>query len=109
MGKRLNQPLYKLFGLSKEKAPQTSFTIGIAETAEMVRKAVEAKDFPVLKIKLGGPDDMNVMRLIREALPNHVLRVDCNCGWTVDNAIGYIDELAELGIEFIEQPLPPGR
>lgn len=107
IAKRLNVPLYQLFGLSALRAPQTSFTIGIAETPEMVKKAVEAKHFPILKIKLGGQDDMNVMRKIREALPNHILRVDCNCGWKVKDAIKYIDELVELKVEFIEQPFPP--
>ncbi len=107
MGKRMGIPLYKLLGLSAEKAPQTSFTIGIDTTEVMVQKALEAKEFPILKIKLGGEDDMNVMTLIREALPEHILRVDCNCGWTADNAIPQIDQLADLGVEFVEQPLPP--
>lgn len=107
VGKQLGVPVYKLLGLSSDKTPQTSFTIGISDTEDMVRKALDAKDFPILKIKLGGKDDLNVMRRIRESLPNHVLRVDCNCGWTSENALPQIDALAELGIEFVEQPLPP--
>jgi L-alanine-DL-glutamate epimerase-like enolase superfamily enzyme len=107
VGKRLGVPVYKLLGLSADKAPQTSFTIGIDTTEVMVQKALEAKEFPILKIKLGGSDDMNVMAKIREALPNHILRVDCNCGWTAENALPRIEQLAELGVEFVEQPLPP--
>jgi len=107
VAKRLNIPLYQLFGLSALRAPQTSFTIGISETEDMIKRAIAVKQYPILKIKLGGPDDMNVMRKIREALPHHTLRVDCNSGWKSKDAIRFIDELTELKVEFVEQPLPP--
>lgn len=108
IGKRLNQPLYLLFGLNRKRAPQSSFTIGIDKTETMVKQAVAAKLFPILKIKLGGPDDLNVMRKMRDALPDKVFRVDANGGWhDAKEAIKYIDALAELKIEFVEQPLPP--
>ncbi|MFB3894873.1 MAG: dipeptide epimerase [bacterium] len=109
IGKRLNKPLYSLFGLSRKRAPQSTFTIGIDKTETMVEQAVKAtKQFPLLKIKLGGPDDLNVMQKMRDALPKQIFRVDANGGWhDAKEALKYIDALAELKIEFVEQPLPP--
>lgn len=109
IGKRLNLPLYRLLGLSKKRAPQSSFTIGLAPLEEMLEKTKAALGYPILKIKLGGKqvDDIEVMRKIREIAPNKTIRVDCNGGWTLAEALKKIPVLARLGIEFVEQPLPP--
>lgn len=108
IGKRLNLPLYRLLGLSNKRAPQSSFTIGLASLEEMIEKTKAALEYPILKIKLGGKqvDDIEVMRKIREIAPNKTIRVDCNGGWTLAEALKKIPILAKLGIEFVEQPLP---
>jgi L-alanine-DL-glutamate epimerase-like enolase superfamily enzyme len=110
--KRLGVPLWKLWGLDPARAPRSSFTIGIpASDDDLRRKLDEARAFPVLKVKLGSPrgtaHDERIMHVVREAAPDAVLRVDANAGWTAKDAVRMSERLAALGVEFIEQPLPP--
>jgi len=107
MGKRLGQPLYKLFGLDPAKAPGSSFTIGFAPEEEMRLKLREAKDYPILKVKLGTDHDEDVIRIIREEAPDKTLYVDANCAWTPKQALNSIEMLVGYDVEFVEQPLPP--
>jgi L-alanine-DL-glutamate epimerase-like enolase superfamily enzyme len=108
MGKRLGVPLYKLWGLDPAAAPLTSFTIGIAPDEKTLRERVnEAAQYPVLKIKLGSSWDERIVRVVRELAPKKVLRVDANAAWTPKSALRMIPLLQELGVEFVEQPLPP--
>lgn len=104
-GKPLNQ--FLRLGFS-EGLHVTSFSIGIASPELMRRKAAEAADFPVLKVKLGGPDDRAALRAVREAAPDKTLRVDANEAWkTKEEALTNLEWLAADGrIEFVEQPLP---
>ncbi|HEY3320947.1 MAG TPA: dipeptide epimerase [Planctomycetota bacterium] len=109
LGKRVGLPLWKLFGLDPRKTPATSFTIGIDTLEKVVQKVGEAEEYPVLKIKVGVPGDVEIMREVRRLAPKKVLRVDANCGWTVKEAIEKARALEKLGVEFIEQPIPPGN
>ena len=68
----------------------------------------EAAQYPVLKIKLGVPNDLEILREVRRLAPKKTLRVDANCGWTVRQTIQKAKTLEKLGVEFIEQPIPPG-
>ena len=105
--KRLNIPLYRMLGLDRARAPQSSFTIGIPESeAELRSRIAEAAQYPVLKIKLGSPRDEEIMRVVRAAAPDKVLRVDANAAWTPKRALRMIDLLVEHRVEFVEQPLP---
>ena len=106
VGKLLGVPIYKLLGLNPAQTPRTSFTIGLDTPAEMARKASQAKDFPILKVKLGSRQDIDCVKAIRD-VSNAAIRVDANAGWTVKEAIKLIEELAPYQIEFVEQPLPP--
>ncbi len=108
LGKRLGAPVYELLGLNPERTPVTSFTIGIDEPAEMAKKAAAAaKRYPTLKIKVGTGRDLEIVRAIREAT-GATLRVDANAAWTAKEAVRLIRELEPYGLEFVEQPLPPG-
>ncbi len=106
IGKIANQPLYKLWGFTPEDTPMTSFTIGI-DTAEVVKqKTEEAGRFKVLKVKLGGGNDKEMINTIR-SVTDVPLYVDVNQGWKDKNhALEMIHWLSERGIEFIEQPMP---
>jgi L-Ala-D/L-Glu epimerase / N-acetyl-D-glutamate racemase len=106
IGKRLGQPLWRMWGLDPRKAPVSSFTIGI-DTAEKIRaKVQEADAYPILKIKLGTDRDEEILKTIR-GITDKSLRVDANAGWTVKRAIQMLPILKEYGVEFVEQPLPP--
>jgi len=106
VGKRLGLPVYRMWGLDTSRLPQSSFTIAIAENDELERRVTEARDYPILKIKLGTDRDMEIVRIIRAAAPQKRLRVDANAAWTPKHAVHMSDFLAEHGVEMIEQPVP---
>jgi L-Ala-D/L-Glu epimerase len=107
VAKRLGVPLHRMWGLDPAASPPTSFTIGIAPDEATLRERVrEAASYPVLKIKLGSSWDERIMHIVREMEPGKVLRVDANAAWTPKHALRMIPVLQELGVEFVEQPLP---
>ena len=105
MGQRLGVPVYQLLGLNPARTPLTSFTIGLDTPAEMARNAREAAQYPVLKIKLGTTNDLEIVKAIRDATDAR-LRVDANAAWTPKQAIRTINALEPFAIEFVEQPVP---
>jgi L-alanine-DL-glutamate epimerase-like enolase superfamily enzyme len=105
-GKRLGVPLWKLWGLDPAKAPRSSFTIGIDTPEVIQRKVREAESYPILKIKLGLDNDLEILRAIRE-VTDRELRVDANGGWTRKQAIRMLPVLEEYGVTVLEQPLDP--
>jgi len=108
VGKRLGLPVHRLWGLDPERAPQSSFTISIAENSELERRVSEAREYPILKIKLGTDRDEEIVRIVRNAGPDKRLRVDANAGWTPKRAVRMSDFLADQGVEMIEQPVAAG-
>ena len=104
--RKFGLPLHRLLGLDARRAPLSSFTIGIDSIEKMVAKIREAAGYPIYKIKLGTPDDIGIVRALRKET-TAAFRIDANCGWSVSETIDKSKELAELGVEFIEQPLPP--
>lgn len=105
MGKRHGIPLYRHFELDPEKTPVTTMSIGLDTPEVMLEKAIEAYGFPMLKVKLDRATDVSIVARIKEATGAEVT-VDANCGWTPDEAIGKIRELARIGVVFVEQPVP---
>ena len=79
------------------------FTLGLDEPDEMVRKLFE-NPWPSYKIKLGGPNDIECIRSLREVSPAPLM-IDINEGWSFEYAISHIPSLIQLGISMIEQPL----
>lgn len=111
LGRRLGVPLFRLFGHAAPTTEQTSFTIGIDTETVMLEKVHKYRHYPILKIKLGRDveQDMRVMKAIRRELPDKTLRVDANAGWTLDEARRCIPLMAELNVEYVEQPLAIGN
>ncbi len=105
LAKRAKQPLYAQWGLDPSHIPLTNFTIGLDTPEVMLSKMLEMP-WPLYKVKLGrGDDDLAVLRLLRQHT-DATFRIDANCGWTAEQTLAYAPELIELGVEFIEQPLP---
>ncbi|TWT59298.1 dipeptide epimerase [Allorhodopirellula solitaria] len=104
-GKLKGEPLHRLWGWELADVPASNYTIGIDTIESMVAKLNQMPGWPVYKIKLGTPDDLAIVRELREHT-SAAFRVDANCGWTVEQTIRYAPQMAELGVEFIEQPLP---
>jgi len=104
LGKRLGVPVHVLLGLER-LGPPTSFTLGI-DTLEGTHERVrEAVGFRALKLKVGGPGDLERLRLVAAETPAR-LRVDGNEGWTLETALEAMPTLVELGVELLEQPFP---
>jgi L-alanine-DL-glutamate epimerase-like enolase superfamily enzyme len=107
--KRLDVPLYRLWGLDPEATPRTSVTVSIGSPREMRTKAenLVARGFDVLKVKLGGGDGRDGERVaaVREGAPDARIRVDANAAWTPQEAIAHSETLADHGVEFLEQPV----
>ena len=107
--RKAGHAVYDLLGLGfAEKKHLTSYSIGI-DTPEMVRRKVaEAAAYPILKLKIGAPDDKENLAALREVAPKKLVRVDANEGWTTkEEALRNLEWLApDPCIEFVEQPMP---
>lgn len=110
IGKLLNAPWYKIWGLSKEKTPFTTYTIGIDEEKTVKEKTLLVKDrFKILKIKLGSDNDKGIIKAIR-AVTDLPFAVDANQGWKDKlKALDMICWLKEQNVVMIEQPMPKDR
>jgi len=105
-GRKLGVPLYRLWGLDKDKTPITTYSIGIDSPEVVRRKVQEAAQYPVLKIKVGLDNDTEIIAAVRE-VTDCPLRVDANEGWRdKETALEKIRWLQDLGVELIEQPMP---
>jgi L-alanine-DL-glutamate epimerase-like enolase superfamily enzyme len=107
VGKRLGLPVRALLDLPGD-VPPTDFTLGIDAPAVVAERAKRAADFPALKIKLGGPADIETLEAVRSVYAGPI-RVDANTGWTPEGAVAMLPELERLGVELIEQPFPARR
>jgi len=106
LGKKLGVPLYKLWGLNPKKTPHTSFTIGLDEPSVMAEKVLQAEEYPIFKVKLGTPNDIEILQTLRDVTDKPIY-VDANTAWTPKEAVKKIQELANYGVELIEQPTKP--
>ena len=106
--KGLGVPLYQMLGIDAKKAPMTSFSIGIDRPEVIKKKVEEAEPYPILKIKMGGENDDEIMKAVR-SVTDKVLRVDANEGWiNRETAARKMEWLAKNNVEFVEQPMPAG-
>jgi L-alanine-DL-glutamate epimerase-like enolase superfamily enzyme len=109
-GKLLGQPVWRLLGL-RRAGPPTSWTVWLGDPDDMAGRAEKALDrFGRLKLKLGGRDGLDVerVRAVRGVAGDLPLQVDVNEAWSLDEALEALPSLAELGVEYCEQPLPAG-
>ncbi len=103
-GKRLGQPVWKLWGLELTNLPVSDYTIGIDPIGKMVAKMKEFPGWPIYKIKLGTDHDIEIVRALRQHT-DAIFRVDANMAWTAEQTISFAPQLKAMGVEFIEQPL----
>lgn len=110
VGKLMGQPWYRIYGLNADKAPSTSFTIGI-DTPDVVRQKTEEclGLYNVLKVKVGLDSDKEMIETIR-SVTDVPLVVDANQGWQDRyKALDMISWLAERGVRMVEQPMAKDR
>ena len=101
---------WRLAGLSQAPAPVTTvFTLSLDSPDNMAAMAEQNKDRPLLKLKLGREGDLERVAAVRLAAPDCRLIIDANTGWSLAQLQDYLPKLAALGVEMVEQPLPPGQ
>jgi L-Ala-D/L-Glu epimerase len=104
IGRRTKTPVWKRLGLDPARTPLSCVTLGLAAPDEMDRKLETVADFPVLKVKLGAPGDVESLRRIRSRYRGP-LRVDANAAWAAADAVRVLRQIEPLDIELVEQPV----
>ena len=107
--KASGRPVWALTGLPEPQPIMTAYTLSLAEPEVMAKAARQAKNYPLLKLKLGTPDDAARLRAIKAARPDADLIVDANEGWSIDQLVALAPIMAACGVVLCEQPLPAGH
>lgn len=98
--------------LADRPAPEPAvcaYTLSLGTPEEMRRAAAENAHRPLLKLKLGGGEDVARVEAVRQGAPEARIIVDANEAWTVDDYRATVPRLADLGVAMIEQPFPEGE
>ena len=104
--KAAGKRVWDLAGLSAPGPVTTAYTLSLDTPERMQMKAAENAHRPLLKIKLGTPDDMGRLEAVRRGAPDATIIVDANEGWTVETYLDLAPHLKRLGVAMVEQPLP---
>jgi L-alanine-DL-glutamate epimerase-like enolase superfamily enzyme len=101
----------RLAGLPAMRSLTTVNTVGLDSADNMAARAADlAREYPILKLKLGVHGDAERVRAIRAAIPAATrLVIDANSGWSFEELVAITPTLLEAGIEMVEQPLPQQR
>ena len=106
--KRAGKRAWELAGIAAPGPQITAYTLSLAEPAEMQSQAEKNAFRPLLKIKLGTPDDMPRLEAVRAGAPKSTIIVDANEGWSAAVYADLAPHLVRLGVALVEQPLPAG-
>lgn len=107
--KRTGKRVWELAGLTAPVPQITAYTLSLGEPAEMQAQAIKHAFRPLLKIKLGTPDDMPRLEAVRAGAPKSTIIVDANEGWSAAVYADLAPHLVRLGVALVEQPLPAGE
>lgn len=107
--KKAGKRAWELAGLPAPGPEITAYTLSLAEPAEMQAQAAKNAHRPLLKIKLGTPDDMPRLEAVRAGAPDATIIVDANEGWSAEVYTDLAPHLVRLGVALVEQPLPAGE
>ena len=107
--KRSGTPVWQLAGLAPLKPEMTAYTLSLDMPENMRAQAAKNAFRPLLKIKLGTPDDMPRLEAVRAGAPDSTIIVDANEGWSAAVYADLAPHLVRLGVALVEQPLPAGE
>ena len=107
--KAAGRRVWELAGLPQPGPEVTAFTLSLGEPGAMEAAAARNAHRPLLKIKLGTPDDMPRLEAVRRGAPDARIIVDANEGWTAEVYADLAPHLLRLGVAMVEQPLPAGK
>ncbi|MEP3632953.1 MAG: N-acetyl-D-Glu racemase DgcA [Shimia thalassica] len=106
--KKAGKPAWELAGLPAPGPEVTAYTLSLGTPESMREQAAKNAFRPLLKIKLGTPDDMPRLEAVRAGAPNSTIIVDANEGWSAEVYADLAPHLVRLGVALVEQPLPAG-
>ena len=106
--KRTGQPVWQRAGLPAPRPVETAVTISLAEPEAMAQAAKSAQG-RLLKLKLGGPEDIDRIKAVHLARPDARLIVDGNEGLSPETYPALVNAAAKFGVALIEQPFPAGK
>ncbi len=107
--KQTGVPAWRQAGLTGLKPVITAYTIGLGDEATTRRKLRAARQHPLLKLKVDAQRHVDIVRMARQEHPQARLMVDANQAWSRTLLMELLPELAALGVELVEQPLPRGQ
>ena len=107
--KRAGKRVWELAGLPAPGPEITAYTLSLDTPEAMEAQAARHAHRPLLKIKLGTPEDMPRLEAVRRGAPRSRIIVDANEGWTAEVYADLAPHLVRLGVEMVEQPLPAGE
>ncbi len=106
--KRDGARVWDLLGLGAPAPVQTAYTLSLDTPERMEMAAQRHAERPLLKIKLGTPDDMARLEAVRRGAPRTPIIVDANEGWSAEVYAELAPHLVRMGVRLVEQPLPAG-
>ncbi|MEI2685229.1 MAG: N-acetyl-D-Glu racemase DgcA [Cypionkella sp.] len=106
--KASGQRVWQLAGLPEPRPVPVAFTLSLNTPEAMRLEAAKNAYRPILKVKLGTPEDMPRLEAVRQGAPNATLIIDANEGWTPEIYADLAPHLIRLGVALVEQPLPQG-
>lgn len=104
--KRKGKRVWQLAGLAQPGPEITAYTLSLDSPEKMQAQAAQNAFRPLLKIKLGTPDDMPRLEAVRAGAPKSTIIVDANEGWSAEVYADLAPHLVRLGVALVEQPLP---
>ncbi len=107
--KQTGQRVWQLAGLAQPEPEITAYTLSLDTPEKMQAQAAQNAHRPVLKIKLGTPDDMPRLEAVRVGAPEAKIIIDANEGWSAEVYADLAPHLVRLGVVLVEQPLPAGE
>jgi len=107
--KQAGRRVWDLVGVTAPEPAVTAYTLSLAEPDAMEASARKHAHRPLLKIKLGTPDDMPRLEAVRRGAPDATIIVDANEGWTAEVYSDLAPHMVRLGVALVEQPLPAGE
>jgi len=107
--KKLDQRIWETANIQKPEKNITAYTLSLDEPENMFKQAEKNSNRPLLKIKLGTPNDMPRLEAVRKGAPNSEIIVDANEGWDAEVYSQLAPKLVKLGVKLVEQPLPADK
>ena len=107
--KRAGKRVWQMLGLPAPIPMITAYTLSLGTPESMQAAAAKHAHRPLLKIKLGTPDDMARLEAVRRGAPKSKIIVDANEGWSAEVYSDLAPHLVRLGVQLVEQPLPAGQ